>query len=361
MVWQNSEVGQFVAGKFVSLRVTVTDKDYKQYRKDFSVRGTPTVLFLDDQGKEIDRLVGFDGKKDEYFQTLKDYAAGKNTLTALLPQIEKSPEDVDLNYKMAQKYLDRYELDKAQPYFEKVLELDPEDQKGYGIEATYQIALNEARTNKNIEPLKAFIATQLEEKYLVTAYSTLAFHHQRQRENDQMVATYEEALAKLPENPRLMLSFASSIFLNKIESQYEKGLALNEKAKELDPELELSTYYNMVQYYQNIKDSEKLVETFEEAIQKWPDNTGLKSYFAGTIFRNRIESQYDRGIALGEEIVETIPQAGYYWYTLGQLYQAKGVQDKAAAALKKALELDPENKTFQSALDKARKKDENEE
>lgn len=361
MVWQNNEVGQFVAGKFVSLRVTVTDKDYKQYREDYNVRGTPTVLFLDDQGKEIDRIVGFDGKKDEYFQTLRDYAAGKNTLPTLLAQITESPEDVDINYKMAQKYIDRYELDKAQPYFEKVLELDPEDQKGYRVEATYQIALNEARTNKNIEPLKAFIATDPGEKYLETAYTTLAFHYQRQMENDQMVATFEKALAKMPENARLMLSFASSIFSNKIESQYEKGLALNEKAKELDPELELSTYYNMVQHYQNIKDTDKLVETFEEAIQKWPDNTGLKSYFASTIYRSRIESQYDRGIALAEKAVETTPQAGFYWYTLGQLYQAKGVQDKAVEALKKALELDPENKVFQSALDMVEKKDQKEE
>lgn len=116
-----------MAGKFVSLRVTVSDKDYKQYREDYGVRGTPTALFLDDQGKEIDRIVGFDGEKDEYFETVKDYENGKNTLTVLLAQIEMSPEDVDINYKMAQKYLDRYELDKSQPYFEKVLELDPEN------------------------------------------------------------------------------------------------------------------------------------------------------------------------------------------------------------------------------------------
>ena len=59
---------------------------------------------------------------------------------------------------MAKKYQARYEEAKAQPFFKKVLELDPENQKGFQEESSYEIAVYESRSNRNPEPLKAFIA-----------------------------------------------------------------------------------------------------------------------------------------------------------------------------------------------------------
>lgn len=341
--------------KFVSMRVTSSDSEYAQYRKDYKVPGTPTVLFLDSKGGEIDRIVGFDGKKDEYFQIVKDYAEGKNILSVVLSQLEENPEDVEVVYKLAEKYLTRYELDKAQPYYEKVLELDPEDQKRYKVEATYQIALYQARNKKNVEPLKTFIATGPEEKYLIPSYTTLAFHYQRERDNDKIIATYEEAIEKLPGNARLMFYYASAIFSGKIESHYEKGFELNEKAKTLDPELEQGTYYNMIQYYRNIGDTEKLIATFEEALKKWPEDSGMEMYYASTTLASKIESQYDRGIELAEKYLKENPKRAYGWNTLGQLYNARGDSEKAINAAKKAVELNPKNKIYQKNLEKYEK------
>ena len=104
---------------FVNLRIVTSDTVYPDFRKVYSVIGTPTVLFLDANGEEIDRIVGFGGEKDEYFQKVKDYAAGKNTLQALLADFEGKEADVEANFAMAEKYLDRYETAKAVPYFER--------------------------------------------------------------------------------------------------------------------------------------------------------------------------------------------------------------------------------------------------
>jgi len=143
---------------------------------------------------------------------------------------------VDLNFKLAEKYQDRYERDKTIPYFEKVLELDPNNEKGHKVEATYQVALFHASSNQDVEPLKSFIASDPGQDYLVNAYSILASTYSRKKDTDNMVATYEEALNALPDNARIMYSYSSAIFRGKMEDLYDKGLEMNEKVKALDPE-----------------------------------------------------------------------------------------------------------------------------
>jgi tetratricopeptide (TPR) repeat protein len=292
---------------------------------------------------------------EETFQKVKDYAAGINTLPAIQAEMEKSPEDVEVNFKMAQKYLDRYETAKAAPFFEKVLELDPDDEKGHKVEATYQIALSEARDNQNIEPLKAFIATNPPEDYMVNSYMTLASTFQRKKEPDKAIEVYEEALTKLPDNARMMYFYASTVFNSKAEDKYERALELNEKAKTLDPELELNSVYNLISYYRNLEDTENIIAAYEGAIQKWPENTGLKNSYASTINSMEIESKYDYGIELMEKAIQDDPDAAYMSYTLGLLYHKKGELEKAIAEIEKAVEKYPTRKVYTNTLEQLKK------
>ena len=269
--------------------------------------------------------------------------------------MEENPNDVDVNFKLAEKYQDRYERDKTMPYFEKVLELDPNDDKGHKVEAIYQVALFQASTNQNVDPLKAFIATDPEEKYLSNAYSTLASTYSRKKDPENAVVTYEEALKALPDNTRLMYFYASAIFREKMEDLYEKGLELNEKVKTLDPDMEISTIYNLVTYYTNLEDRGKIIETFENAIEQNPDSTGLKSSYASSISSMKIASKYDKGIEIMENALAENPDAVYMNYTLGLLYQNKGELEKAIEAVKKVVDKYPTRKVYADTLAKMEK------
>ncbi len=342
MVWQDSEVGEFSNAKYVNLRVTVSDDDYSDWRKKFNTPGTPTVLFLDAEGEEIDRFVGFGGEdagKDEVFQMLKDFSAGVNTLSAVLAELEQNPEDVGINYKLGKKYLRRFETKEAIPYFEKVLELDPDDTKGYMEEASYRVALQLARTDRDPSALEAFIASDPGNKdYLRTAYTTAASTHARNENLDKAKSLYEAAMEALPDDARLTLSYAGAIFNYKMEDLYEKGLELNEKAKELNPDYELSTVLNLVNYYGNTEQKDKIVDLFEQQIK---ENEDLKSLYASMIVRHEIAGKYDYAIEMMKAEVEKEENAKstFLWNTLAQLYEKKGDIEAALTHARKAAEL----------------------
>jgi thioredoxin-related protein len=52
--------------------------EYWKLRSQYQIKGVPAVIILDSEGNEVGRMVGFSKKrKDEYIQTLRDYAHGK--------------------------------------------------------------------------------------------------------------------------------------------------------------------------------------------------------------------------------------------------------------------------------------------
>ena len=76
-VFSDSIVGEFINTEFVSLKVDGEKGEGPELMKKFGVPGYPTIILFNQDGEEIDRLVGFDGNRDNYFQTLKDYLEGK--------------------------------------------------------------------------------------------------------------------------------------------------------------------------------------------------------------------------------------------------------------------------------------------
>jgi tetratricopeptide (TPR) repeat protein len=342
LVWQNQDLGNFVNEKYISVRITSDDDEWGEWSEKYGARGTPTVVFTDAQGEEIDRFVGFgEEATDDTIQMVKDFAAGINTLPVILKELEADPESVDLNYKLAKRYLSRAETPKAAPLFAKVLELDPDDTKGYKEEATYRVALQAARTDRDPAALEAFIASEPQNRdYLRTAYTTVASTHARNGDSDKTRDTFEAAMEAFPDDARVTFYYASTIFNYKLEDLYEKGLELNEKAKELNPDYKISTMLNLVTYYGNTDQKDKVPPLFEEAIK---EDDGLKSLYASFIVRLEIEDKYDYAIEMmeAEAAKDENAREAYIWFYLGQLHEKKGDKETALTHMRKAAELSP--------------------
>lgn len=312
-------------------------------------------MLLNPEGQEIDRVLGFDGNRDEYFQRLQNFAAGKGTLLSLQAKLEKDPDDVETNYKVGKRYVDRFEWEKVQPYFQKVLEKDPGDEKGFKSEATFSLAVYETRINGNTEPLRQFIAGCTDPDLLYRSYGILASQFIQKERFDEALALYEEALERMPDNADLMADYAMFVFTSKIEDKYELGYERAKKAMTLKPEDEevlFNSLYSLIAYYRNTENLEEYFATYKEALEKMPEDTFFMYGYAEALLRTESKDKYDEGIGIVKKALELEPQAPHLWHTLGKLYFEKGDLDRAIEAARKAVEIVPQSKQYQETLDK---------
>jgi tetratricopeptide (TPR) repeat protein len=355
LVWQDKEVGDFVNSRFIPLRFSPADKDYRRIRNEHNVRGTPTVILLNPQGEEIDRTIGFNGKRDEYFQAIRDLSTGKGALLSLLSELEENPDDVETNFKIGKRYIDRNEWKNVQPYFAKVLEVDPEDEKGFKTESTYNLAIYELRIKGETESLRDFIATCVDKERLYQAYASLATHFIRSDKPEEASELYEEALEKMPENGALMSDYAMFVFTGKIEDKYEIGFERAKKAMELAPDDEdvlFGSYYGILSYHKNTGDQKMYFDIFDDVFQKMPENTFFKYTFAEAILTFKATDKIDSGIEVVTDALEMEPKAPHLWHTLGKLYFEKGDLDKAIEAAQKASDIVSNSKQYEKTLEK---------
>ena len=71
--------------------------------KQFGIRGFPTIVFANEKGEEIDRIVGY-MPPEPFLKELNRIQSGKNTLPALLEDFQQNPSKFSILFKLAKKY-----------------------------------------------------------------------------------------------------------------------------------------------------------------------------------------------------------------------------------------------------------------
>ncbi len=308
MVFQDEKVGKFINTYFISSKINGKEGEGPELKKKLSVPGYPTVIFMNSDGEELYRTLGFDGNKETYLLLLDYFASGiwkgtedkkmnvldmkspypliANSLTDDLLKLTGDPDNVDLNFMLALKYTAQYEPDKAIPYFTKVVAIDPQNEKGYADEANYRMAVHAVRKDNDIEPLRSFLRKTSNRRFIESGYTTMASSYAR--------------------------------------------------LKDMNPE--------------------KAIELYEEALSQLPDDTDLLNEFAWFIHENQLKDHYGRGIELANKAVDLSPKNAYIWDTLAWLYYDKGDVKNARNAMNKAIKLQPDHEEFRKNLDKFQEK-----
>ncbi|MFQ5674656.1 MAG: tetratricopeptide repeat protein, partial [bacterium] len=114
-------ISRFINAKFINLKTDAEKGIGPELCKKYQIPASyPTVLFLNSEGAEIDRIVGL-FRKEDYFKTIQDYAHGKNTFAALLSRLPHEKNNATLNFKIGKKYRERGSWKQATQYYEKAL------------------------------------------------------------------------------------------------------------------------------------------------------------------------------------------------------------------------------------------------
>jgi tetratricopeptide (TPR) repeat protein len=313
-IFRDPVMSGFINKHFISLKITDELSDCKDLKKKYNVWGLPTVLFLEKSGQEVDRNCGYDGDKDKYFKTITDYAANKNTLSSLIEAYKSDPLDVENNYRLAMKYVNRWEYEKDSRYFENILKLDPTDRHGYREQCLLNIAINEFRDKKDIGPIQSFTQAGTNPELLSIGYNYLLDYIESTADTAQYLATCEKVIERIP----------------------KKDVA----------------YWRLINYYNAKKDPVMLFKTLDRTVANLPEDTRYLNQYAWTIYENHVKDQYPKAIQMAQKALELEPRADQIWDTLAWIYFETGDKDKAIKAMEKAARLNPKEKRYQENLRK---------
>ncbi len=147
------KVVQNMADKYVWLKLnTETEEDGRRLQKEFSILTYPTVLVLDSQGEEVDRIDRFLAA-GQFREKARSFVDSPNSIASLRKAVREQPNSASAQYALAEKLLSQNNYAKAAPEFARVMELDPENREGKTDLSQYNVALCLASQEKFVEAI----------------------------------------------------------------------------------------------------------------------------------------------------------------------------------------------------------------
>lgn len=111
----------------------VVEKEGAESAKKYSITAFPTILFIDKNGNEIGRKVGYGGTKD-VLNTIKKNCADRISTSELQEKLKNTQDDLSVTYKLATK-LSISNIKEAENLYQSIYEKDKDNEKVYGTKA----------------------------------------------------------------------------------------------------------------------------------------------------------------------------------------------------------------------------------
>ena len=257
----------FSKKNFINLKInTDTDDGLELFEK---INGTalPTILFLNPQGHEIDRFIGYYEPSD-YLKKINDITNGINTLKYFLTQSSLYPDSSVIALKIGNKYLERNIKDTAKVYFEKVL-LGKD--KKYYQEASYKLAFLEYENN-NLKPILSFIDENPNSDFTYSALRSIIRYYKGLADTTAEITYYEKLINLFPNNPMALNSYGwrmSELEINLKDALEKTQLAVNLTAD--NPESQSNIIDTEAELLWKLGKVKEAVDAIEKAIQIDPD------------------------------------------------------------------------------------------
>ncbi len=179
----------------------VNGKEDTLLYKKYSIAGFPTALIANPDGSEIDRIVGY-YPAEEFSTTVKDYLAGRNTLSDLERQSEEKPDDLILTFRIGDKYLGKAEYDKAEAAFSKVLDQDKGNETGRADTAAHYLGYIAYRQKNYQEAIERFAAASKmfpESPWVEENDIYIAVAYEKAGESQMAIEAYQKYLDAWPD------------------------------------------------------------------------------------------------------------------------------------------------------------------
>ena len=137
--YSDDNVGKIADAKFISVKIDAEKGEGIDLAKQYQINGYPTIIFFAPDGKEVDRVVGY--QDADHFARSLNLAAGGGT-KAILDEVNghAGSKDPAKWLAAADYYAEHSNNPEAIHAFNRVLQLDPENKEKMKEEAMYGVA-----------------------------------------------------------------------------------------------------------------------------------------------------------------------------------------------------------------------------
>ncbi len=209
ITFQDRTVIDQLGSEYSWLRLNAeTDPAGAEMRQRFGVAAFPTVLILDEGGDEIDRLQGF-VPPAQFVKAVEGSVSSPTSVGFLRKQAEESPDNAEIQYRLAVKYMESRIYEKAREQFSKVIDLDPENRSGTTDSSLYYLAeihfatQNLAGTVETLESLQKKFPESEYAKEADLMKAEVLLHTGEMDEAKKLLAGFIKAYPDHPSGPQI--------------------------------------------------------------------------------------------------------------------------------------------------------------
>ena len=252
----------------------------KPLAAQFNIHSIPSFVFVDEEGNEVDRIVGFLPPK-EYLTELTRIRNGINTIPDLVHRLETEPENPDLLISLAGKLEASSGLKAAMSYWEMLFAMENADAATHSL-ASLKMALFHSQDSNDPETLISFIENETNTEILPKAFDALRNFYRGAKDKTAEADTY-----------RRYVDFMSGI--NQADPGFLNGYA-----------------WRMTQLEINL---ENALERIEQAIDLFTDKDGARD--KAQIMDTKGEvlwklGRIDEAVVVMDECITLQPEDKYY-------------------------------------------------
>jgi tetratricopeptide (TPR) repeat protein len=255
----------------VLYKINSKSDEGKVLSKKYSLIGVPTIILVSADGKEIDRIIGYD-EKDDFLSTLSGYFFNVGTLDNLIEKSSKTPS-ADIFYKIAQKYYERGDVDNS---LSTILKVREQPQLSDEIKLNSDLLEGECYLKKDktkgIEILLKLVDSANPD-ISDSAFEDLSRFFYKTEDYDSLYNLYKKILPKKSNDPQFLNSFAWT--MSEIGKNLDEALSSAKKAVELSKE-DPQVLDTLAEIYYKMGDSKSAVATIDKAIAKEPSDEYYK-------------------------------------------------------------------------------------
>jgi thiol-disulfide isomerase/thioredoxin len=307
-VFSKPEIKAFLKDKFIALSVDAEKGEGIELSKKYEVLSYPQIIIAQPDGKEIDRITGFDSKysenSQEFIKKVNSILDGTSTLMSLENDIHKKPADLQLKEKLIQEYIKRDQYSKVTSYAKELIQAKDSSIK-YKGKFYYCYAVIEDKEIKDPQPMVNFLSkkTSFSKDYAGEGYSLILNYYIRKNDNKNIDLYYQKVIAADSSDWYYKRKYAKFLFDNNMKITRAQQIA-----EEYYKTPDLGDHYQpllMAYSLANRNDIEKGMKIYDEWMKKtsdWSMDDKQWAYYYYADFANKHNVRLDKALEYAKEL-----------------------------------------------------------